>query len=364
MRKEIITQKQGIVIMVGFIAGSSLVFGTVGEAKQDVWIAILVAMLVAAPCFFVYSRLLSIFPEKSIFEILDAVFGKVMGKILALPFIWFAFHLGSIVIRDFTEFIHVVSLPETPQYIIGIPIMVLCIWAARAGIEVIGRWQSIIFPAAIISILIVTLLLSPSFEFQNMKPALYNGFKPVLRAAFSIFTFPFGETVIFMSVLNCLQSKSSKFKVYYWSLLIGGSIMIIISVVNILTLGVPNTTIRYFNTFEAARLISIGFLERIEVIVSALILFSVFTKVSICLYSASKGIAKVLNINNYKQIVVTVGVLMIILSVMNFRSTMEWHEFTIAIYPIYATPFEIILPAIVLIAAEIKNLLKKRTNSI
>lgn len=359
MRKEVITQKQGIVIMVAFITGSSLAFGTIGEAKQDVWIAVLVAMLMAVPAFFIYARLLSIFPEKSLFEILDAVFGKVMGKIFALPFIWFVFHLGSLVIRDFTEFIHITSLPGTPQYIIAIIMVLLCIWAARAGIEVIGRWQSIIFPVAIISILIVTLLLSRSFEFKNMKPVLYNGFKPVLGAAFSLFTFPFGETVIFMVVLNCLQSKGNAYKVYYWSLLIGGSIIFIIAVSNILALGVPNASIRYFTTFESVRLISYGFLERIEVTISALILFSGFIKISICLYAASKGIAKVLNINNYRQIVAPAGILMLILSVIIFRSTMEWYEFTVKTYKIYAIPFEIILPLIILITAEINILLKK-----
>ncbi|MDF2524316.1 MAG: spore germination protein, partial [Clostridiales bacterium] len=207
MKKEIITQKQGIVIMIMFILGSSLVFGSSGKAKQDIWIAVLVAMLMAVPTFFIYARLLSIFPGKNLFEILDAVFGNVMGKIFALPFIWYAIHLGSLVIRDFTEFIQITSLPVTPQYFVAIIMVLLCIWAARAGIEVIGRWISIIFPAAMIFILIITLLLFPLFEFKNLKPVLYNGFNPILETAFTIFTFPFAETVIFLAILNCLQSK-------------------------------------------------------------------------------------------------------------------------------------------------------------
>ena len=68
--------------MIMFILGSALVLDTSGEAKQDVWIAVLVAMLMAVPTFFIYARLLSIFPGKNLFEILDAVFGKVMGKFL------------------------------------------------------------------------------------------------------------------------------------------------------------------------------------------------------------------------------------------------------------------------------------------
>ena len=65
MNKEIITNKQGISIIVLFILGSSIVLSPGGGAKQDAWIAIIIALLIALPSVFVYSRLLSIYPEKN-----------------------------------------------------------------------------------------------------------------------------------------------------------------------------------------------------------------------------------------------------------------------------------------------------------
>lgn len=360
MGKEIITQKQGIVMMSTFVLGSTLVLGAGGEAKHDVWIAILLAMLMAVPVYLVYSRLLSVFPGMGLYEILNKVFGKVLGKIVAIPFIWFAFHLGALVIRNFTEFIEIVSLLETPQYIIAIFMTVLCIWAARAGIEVIGRWTSIILPILIIVILAVTFLFANILEFGNLKPVLIDGFKPVLDSAFSVFAFPFAEAVIFTTILDKLRPKSSSYKVYYWSLLIGGGIILLISVRSLLALGAANIAILYFPSYASVRLINIGnFIQRIEVSVTMVFLFSGFVKISLCLYAASSGIAKVLNIQNYRWIVAPIGLLMMILSIIVYRDTMEMFDWANKTYKYYAFPFEVILPLLILIAAEIKVRLVK-----
>lgn len=355
MEKETITSKQGIIIMTMFILGSTLVMGTSSEAKQDVWLSSFAAMLFAAPVFFVYARLLSIFPGKNLYSTLELLFGKVIGKLLALPFIWFSFHIGALVIRNFSEFIHIVSIPLTPQYIISFCITLLCIWAVKAGIEVIGRWTAIIFPIVIIAILIVTLMLIPLFDFRNLKPVLYNGFRPVISAAFSLFAFPLAETVIFTAVLNNLRSKSSPYKVYYWSLLIGGLTILLVAVRSLLVLGAENTGILYFASFASVRLIDIGeFIQRIEISVTVVFLFAGFVKASICLYAASSGLAKVFNLSSYRQIVSPVGLLMMVLSIVIYHSTIEMFEWAEKIYKYYAIPFEIILPLIILIAAEIK----------
>ncbi len=355
MSKEIITQKQGIVMMVTFILGSTLVLGAGNEAKQDVWLAILLSMAMAVPACLVYIRLLTIFPGKGLYEVLIKVFGGILGRIMAIPFIWFVFHLGSLVIRNFTEFITVVSIPETPEYIIAIFMAVLCIWAVKAGIEVIGRWTSITLPILIIVILAVTFLFAGILKFENLKPVLVNGMAPVLNTAFSVFAFPFAETVIFTTVLNKLRQDCKPHKVYFWSLLIGGSIIFLVSVRSLLSLGEGNILILYFPSYASVRLINIGnFLQRIEVSVTMVFIISGFVKISICLYSACTGIAKILGSRDYRWLVAPIGLSMVILSLIIYNDTVEMFEWASKIFKYYAFPFEVVLPVIILIAAEIK----------
>ncbi|MDF2533385.1 MAG: hypothetical protein K0Q65_2966, partial [Clostridia bacterium] len=101
MNKEKISDSQGMKLVILFIFGSTLVMGTGGEAERDMWISIVIAVFLAVPIYLIYSRILSLFPDKDLFEILEQNFGKFFGKLISLVFIWFAFHLGALVLRNF-----------------------------------------------------------------------------------------------------------------------------------------------------------------------------------------------------------------------------------------------------------------------
>ena len=212
MEKEAISQKQAIIIMSTFIIGSSAILGSGTKAKQDIWIATIIAMVMASLIYIVYGRISSLFPGKNIYEIMDVLFGKVLSKIFLLSFIFYAFSLGALVIRNFSEFVRIVSLPETPLCIFAFSAVIINIWAVRGGIELLGRFLSIFFPVYIIMIISVTLLSISLFNFDNLKPVLYDGINPVLSASFSIFTFPFAEVVLFLCLLGNLRKNSRYIK--------------------------------------------------------------------------------------------------------------------------------------------------------
>lgn len=361
MNKEIITNKQGISIVVLFIIGSATVLSPGGEAKQDVWIAVLLAVLMALPAIFIYARILSIFPGKDLFDILNEVFGKILGKIVALTFIWYAFHLGALVIRNFSEFIRVVSLPRTPQLIIVVFIGLICIWAVKAGVEVIGRWAGFFLPIILIFIAGTVTLSLTQADINNMKPILYNGFQPVIESGFSTFSFPFAETVVFMMFFCSVKDKFKTYKVYTLGIVGGAAILSVIYIRNILVLGVETLSTLYFPSYSAVSMVEIGtFLERIEIIVAVIFLLAGIVKIGICLYAASNGIAKVFNFDGYRVLAAPIGFLMMGLSCFIYTNTMEMFEWASKIYPYYAAPFQIILPVVILIASEIKVRIVKR----
>lgn len=360
MSKELISDKQSTMMMTMFIMGSTLIFGSAGEAKQDAWIAILLAIAFAIPALFVYARLLSLYPGKDLFDILEIIFGKIISKFIQILFIWYAFHLGVIVIRNFSEFIRIVALPETPPFITNVFMGIVCILVIKDGIEVLGRVTTFILPILITIIIFVVLLSTTDLELSNLKPVLYDGFKPVFMGAFSTFCFPFAETIVFTMVFSSLKRKGSPYKVYYGGLLISSLLMMIVTVRNILVLG-ETASMLYFPSYSAVSVINIGeFLQRIEVTVSVVFLFAGFTKVSVCMYAATKGIAKTFNLGDYRNIAAPVGLLMVLLSRIIYENTMEMVEWAKFVYPYYAIPFQIILPIVIFIAAEMKSRSKRK----
>ncbi len=355
MNKEIITNKQGISIVILFIIGSAAVVSPGSEAKNDVWIAVLFALLMVLPAILIYSRILSIFPGKDLFDIFNEVFGKILGKIISLLFIWYAFHLGAMVMINFSEFIHVVSLPRTPQLIIVIFTGLISIWIVKAGIEVIGRWTGFLLPIIMFTLITVVILSLTQADIDNIKPILYNGFQPVIKSAYTVFSFPFAETVVFMMVFCSVKHKFRTYKVYTIGLIGGAIVLLVLGVRNILVLGVGTASTLYFPSYSAVSMIEMGtFFERIEITVAIVFLLSGIVKISICLYAVCNGIAKVFNFSSHRELTAPIGFLLMGLSCLIYRSTMEMFEWATKIYPYYAIPFQIILPVAVWIAAEIK----------
>lgn len=355
MNKELISNKQGIAAIIMFIMGSTMVLGTGSEAKQDSWIAVIIAAVMALPILFVYSKVLSMFPEKNLYDIVEILYGKFLGKIITVLYIWYSIHLGGLVLRNFSEYIQIVSLPETPRFVLTMLLGIICIYIVKSGIEVIGRWSILMaFIIILIQIFLNTLSI-PKMDFSILKPVLYNGFNPVMKSASNIFSFPFGETVLFMTVLGALKSKGSTFKVYNISLLIGAVIILIATIRNITVLGIETSLILYFPVHGAISLIDIGdFLQRVEVSISVIYLISGITKIGICLYSASIGFAKLFNLKDYRKIVAPIALITMNLSCIIYRNTMEMFYWATAIYKYYAFPFQVIIPLIILISAEIK----------
>ena len=355
MNKEIISSKQYTAILSTFLLGSAIVLGIGSSAGRDVWIAVLIAILISVPFYFIYARILTLFPGMGLFDIIPLIFGKIVSKIFAIMIVWFAFQMGAKVVRNFTEFIRTVALLKTPQYIIAFPLILLSIWVVKAGVEVLGRWTAIVFPIMIFSIIAITFFLIPILEFKNIKPVLYEGMKPVMSAAYSVFAFPFGEALVMTAFTFRMQQKKSIYKAFFFSLLIAGATILVVTVRSLLSLGEANVAIHYFSSYASVRLVSIGeFFQRIEVTVAILFLLGGFVKTGVCLYATSRGLASVLNISNYRLIVAPVGLLMMLLSTIIFNNTMEMFFFAENIYKFYAVPFEIIIPFIIYIGAEIK----------
>lgn len=364
MQKEQITDKEAICLVWVFVMGSSLILGIGGEAKNDIWLAEIVGIIMFIPMMLVYSRILSLFPGKDLFDILNMTLGKVAGKIVAIIYIWYAFHLGGVVLRNFGEFINVVAMPETPMIVPLLCMGGVCIAGVVLGIEVLGRTTTYFLPALIFIMVLVEILVIPGLNLNFIKPVFGNGLSPILMGGFQTFSFPFAETVLFIGVFSALKTKKSPFRVYYWGIAISASIIMLVTLRNIAVLGSMLGSFK-FPSYAAVSRISIGdFIQRIEVSVSIVFLYSVFIKSSVCLLVACKGIGKLLNLKDYRSIVIQTGLLMTYFSYIVYDNSMEMRYWAFKVYPYYTFPMQVVLPLIIWVFAEIKVKKMKKVNTI
>jgi spore germination protein KB len=356
MKKEVISERQGIILIILYLIGSTLIVGLGGEAKQDSWVAVIIALAFGSMMVLVYARILSHFPGKDLFDILQITMGRTTGKLISVLMIWYAFHLGALVLRNISEFTSTLVFPDTPVVVPMIFFSFLLVWGVKAGLEVMGRWSEFFVWVILILFFIMTGLSITQMDIERIKPIFGAGAKQILISAFSIFSFPFGETVVFTMVFSNITNVKNYTKTFMIGLLGGGLVVLIAALRSTLVLGTYFASRLYFSSYIAISLIHIGqFLQRIEIGVVIIFLICAFVKISMCLLAVCKGISKVFNFDEYKFLATPITVLMLCFSFIVYKSTMEMSEWAFKVYPFYAFSFEIIIPLTVLVVIEIKN---------
>ncbi|WP_432663771.1 endospore germination permease [Wukongibacter baidiensis] len=355
MKKEVISEKQGISLIVMFILGSSVIEVSGLEAGKDFWIAIILAILMAIPLVLIYARILSIFPGNNLFDIIEICFGKFIGKGVMIIFTLFIFEEGAELLRNIGHFIVSSSLTESSLVMVMLYIVILSIWVAKLGIEVLARWGEFFLIILITFVFFSILLLTPDMNIINVLPVFDEGIKPIITGAYEVFIFPFAQTFTFTMIFYNYKKKSFSYRVYIPGLLIGGALLFAISVNGLLVLGIDEASNAYYASYEAIKRMNIGgFVQRIEIIIATIFILGGFVKASIYLLATTAGVSKIFGTADYRFIVIPIGALMLNLAHLEFDNMIHYFRFADVWY-FYVTPFLVILPIIIWIIAEIKG---------
>jgi spore germination protein KB len=160
--------------------------------------------------------------------------------------------------------------------------------------------------------------------------------------------------VLFLCIAGAVSQQVNPYKTYIFAILAGGFILLLIILRNIMILGPAMVSSSYFPSYTAARILHIGdFLTRIEVSITMNFLLAGITKITLCLLAAAKGIAKLFAVEDYKRMLMPASMLVVALCAIIYKSTMEMFGF-IQYYQVYALPFEVLIPLLVWITAEVR----------
>lgn len=354
MKNEMLSEKQMISIIILFVFGSNVVIGVNIYAKQDSWIVLILAALFSLPLIILYSRIIKLCPGRDIFEMSTELCGKVFGNIINVLIIWYALHLGAMIIRNFSNFIETTSMESTPEIVIMILLLLLTVYLVKSGIEPMGGFAVLIL-ALIIIIVASTLLFSLDvYDKAHFVPIdhdlLFLAEKATITTAF-----PFLETILFLAMASSFSKNTSPYKIYLLGFLFSAIFLFVIIIRNISILGPHNMNDAFYPSYTAARVLHLGeFIQRIESSITYNFFLAGTIKIGVCLFAVSKGVSKMFSIEKYKHIVFPCGLLMLGVSSFSFSSALEMSLFPV-VYRFYTIPFQIIIPVVLWICAEIKN---------
>ncbi len=350
MLVEKISRFQLAVLIMGFLFG--VVINPASAAKQDCWIAYLASWVGGFFLLGGYVLIANLNSGETLIGILEKNFGRIIGKAIALLYIWYFMHLAAIVIRNFGEYIVITDYPETPITFTIIIMIITIAYAVRSGLEVMARTAEFFIPIIPVMVILVTAFLFQFFDINSYKPMLVRGLGPIIKTSIVLLGFPFGELVIFLMVFPALNRKKDLLTTSFLALFVMGTVLLIILLRNFFILGADMLFETIFPSTITTRLIP-GY--NLDAVVAVNYLIGGMCKVSICIYAATQGLVQVFNLNRYKLFVLPVSALVITVAIWLYDSTFETIRWSVENYFIYSFPFQIMIPGIVLIISIVKR---------
>lgn len=253
------------------------------EAKRDAWISVLVSL----PLYLVWIAALHFImkrtKQQAILPWLRDRFGPFPSWLMKVIFLVYLFFISAVTLKETITWAHASYLPRTPELVLSLSLMALCVWASRIGIRAIAFVAGILLPFVIVLGDFVMSANLPRKSYVLLTPMLENGWMPVLGGCLYV-----GGGLAELIVLLLLQHQMKK-KVRFWSVALLG-VFLVGLVLGPVTGGIAEfgpvvaASLRY-PAYEEWRLVTLGrYIQHVDFLSIYQWLSGALIRISVSLY--------------------------------------------------------------------------------
>ncbi|MCC3359529.1 GerAB/ArcD/ProY family transporter [Bacillus sp. REN16] len=360
MKNEKISGLQLLYLMTGYVLGTAIILGLGAETKQDAWLFIIVGLVGGLILMAIYTQLSVYYQGDTLVQMIPKIIGKYLSYPVIILYILHFTYSAARACRELGDLIISTILTETPIIVVIGSFMLLMVYCLGSGIEVLGRMAGIIFPIYILALVIVWILLFTveQFDMNNITPILGEGVLSFSKKAIpSSINFPFGEAIVMMMFFPFLSNKKNIRKVGLFTILLGGIILTINSIMVISAVGPEVYATDIFSFLAAVQMVSVAdFLERFDALVILMMVSGVFFKVGGFTFGAMIGISQLFNLRQTRSVMIALATIITPLSLISASSYVEHIQLGFKLYiPYVHTVLQIILPILLLCIAFIRK---------
>jgi len=357
IEKGRISGPQLLFLVSGFVQGSVMLIDfAVGMAEKQTWMVILAGLLVSIPFVISYAALAKRFPGMNVIQINDIIYGRILGKLLSIYYIFFLFITLSFNIRDVGELYTIFLMPNTPFIFFLAVFTATCAYAVSRGIEVLARISYLFVITGIFVSISTTILLVDKMDFSNFLPLFELPFIRIFQGIHIMVSIPFGETIVFLMIIGYTNKDGNVIKNTLSGLLFGAFSLFIVAVRNTAVLGITQT-IWTAPSFQSTRLIDIGtVLTRMDFLVGIAQTVLIFFKCCLFFYALLLAVSEILGLKSYMPLVLPLAGIEVIIAATVFQSPLDHAEITQNAGIIYSLPLMLVIPPLTLLIAKIRRL--------
>jgi len=297
--REAIAYLVTIVIAKVFLAYPAVL---VGYAANAAWLVVLLSGLVTLFFINFVTKLVTSFPGKSFPEVCQTILGPYFGLVTAcLPILGMLLE-ESLLLRNFSESMLVVALPETPLSVVMVCFLGACLVAVYLGIENIARASYISFPFTLAAILCITLLSFNAWKPDLLFPILGEGLFSILKAGL-IRSSDYLELVNLYIIPFLFYPKQVK-RIGQKSVVMVIGVFLVVILTYTMSFPFPVAEEPYLPLYTMARGVYLGhFIQRIEAIFVIFWVFAGLLLLSSGFYVLCIILAQILKLPDYKPLI-------------------------------------------------------------
>ena len=360
MTEEKISNSQFFLLVFLYTIGSSILIlpaSMAAHGKQDGWIAVIIGILIGAALILFYTSLAKSIKSPTFVDFLITVFGKWVGRLLGLIFSIY-FFLGSATVLYYVGyFVQTEILPQTPIVTVVTLFAILILTNVRAGIENIGRVAEFLTPIFLFLFLLMIFFLIPEIKTENLQPMFQIELKSIIWSAITFMGTESLPLIAFLLIYPFyLSDKRQGQKSFLYANLLGGLVMLIITLLTLSIFGPDSAAARMYPGYDLAKVVNIGdFLQRIEMVIVVLWFITMFFKIIIYFYASILTFSQVIEIKDYRSLSIPFGILMIVFSLVVYPDPGFMQEWDSTVYIPYVITLAFLLPLIIWLKIKIKG---------
>lgn len=353
-----INSRQAILLLIVMILSTvvlSVPAITVKHARQDAWLSVALATGAGLLIARLVTALGLRFPGESIFQYPAKILGRWPGTLVGLLYVAWFLHINAGVIRQYSELLVTVFMPETPLIVFNLVVVAIAAYAVRNGLEVFSRVNEILAPVVLGLILISLILVSKDMDMQRLLPVADVEGIHIIKGAVVPLSW-FGEIVTITALIPYLNKSLESGRVAIKAVLISGFIFILVVLQAIALFGPDLAGAFVFPGGGKYRIINVAnFLGRMEALVMTGWVTAGFIKICLFYWVAILGSAQLFKLQDYRPLALPVGAVLLAMSILNHPSTVDLQRFMALVFPFFSLTFELAIPLALLIIAMLRG---------
>lgn len=331
---------------------------TAGIAKQASWLAPFVSFVILLPVIFALKNMLNKYPDKSFTEILEVIFGRLVGKIVTFVYVLFFFILIAVNVNAVGRKLVGSMYPTVaPAFFILLMLAVVGFAVNKGGLTVITRMGEAFLPILMVVFLLLCALATQNIKLSRITPISCLDIVPVLRSSLSVCAVQAHLPLVFL--LSDFFNNKERIGKYCTTAALLHTFLIAALVVTVIgSLGAETAANSPLPFMAAVKLISLfESVERIEPLLVGLWIFADFFMISILLISLLNVFRSFFSLSKTRNFII-ISLIIIYFTTMIFtRNMFEITRFFEVLFSPAMLFWGYVLPIIVFVTGKVRKLL-------